>query len=320
MKKHHNVFSNDGKIGSQYQNFAHLLYRQNARMEVGVNPGGAIAVSSYKSQQQAQNYANGNNTKTVAVANFPNGRVTTTLQNSYSNNNYSRTHLSTNTIKNYRVQSNGRQNIKEAELANNSFSRSKSVYKDQDWARNGTSVSRSTASHSSGLPPAIKKSSSISADYGKNQTQSYQYSQINNNTKMINHTKIRMSSNSSGRSAMNTSGQPTSVEPAINPSMSGTGRSNEKAWTLKGSNIQADPAAGAKINPTVSTGNISNSKSVSQTRPDSKKLTALNRPPSGSSLFPQKVPNPVSEIGGEIGECTVIHVIDEAKKKQKDFK
>lgn len=52
-----------------------------------------------------------------------------------------------------------------------SFSRSKSVYKDQSLARNGSNGSRSTASHSSGLPPPFKKNSSISADYGSNYEQ-----------------------------------------------------------------------------------------------------------------------------------------------------
>jgi len=56
-------------------------------------------------------------------------------------------------------------------IVNNSYNRSKSVYKEQDWARNGSNGSRSTATHSSGLPPAVKKNSSISADYGSNYQQ-----------------------------------------------------------------------------------------------------------------------------------------------------
>lgn len=56
-------------------------------------------------------------------------------------------------------------------IANTSFNRSKSVYKEQEWARNGSTGTRSTASHSTALPPAFKKNSSISADYGNNYQQ-----------------------------------------------------------------------------------------------------------------------------------------------------
>ena len=194
MKKNNMSIGSDNKVNSQYQNFAHLLYRQGARIEPNNNPNNAIAVSSYKSQNHPPgSFSHTNNTRTVPVTSFPNGRVTTMLQNSYSNSasqntsasNYSRAHLNTNTIKNYRIQNAGRQNLKQNELSSSSFSRSKSVFKDQEYARNGSTGSRSTAAHSSGLPPAFKKNSSISADYGKTQVANYQYSSNGSNNNKI---------------------------------------------------------------------------------------------------------------------------------------
>lgn len=144
---------------SHFPKFLAPLVQAGARVDTG-NPDSAIAISSYKTQTNPPAYSNNiGNIKTVPVTNFPNGRVTKMLQNSYSNgvsqSTYSRVNLNNHN-----------------ELINNSFTRSKSVYKDQDWVRNGTSGTRSTASHSTSLPPAFKKNSSISADYGKNYQQS----------------------------------------------------------------------------------------------------------------------------------------------------
>lgn len=99
------------------KNFAHLLYNQGARKETG-QPDSAIAVSSYKSQSQMQgNYGNNGTSKTVPLTSFPNGRVTTMLQNSYSKGNamnpggnaYSRVHVTGQNVKNYRLQEHSRQ-------------------------------------------------------------------------------------------------------------------------------------------------------------------------------------------------------------------
>lgn len=232
MKNTYNPGHGNSNIGSQYQNFAHLLYGSKAKVAID---GSGPAVSSYKNQNQvSSSMSNSSNTRTVPVTSFPNGRVTTMLQNSYSNSvtqntsstNYSRSHLNTNTIKNYRVQQPGRSNQKQNELSSNSFSRSKSVFKDKEWPRGNSSGSRSTAAQSSALPPAFKKNSSISADYGKGQVSNLQYQNgTSSNGKMINPGKIRMTSNSSHR---------------MQSSISGSSRSNERSWTLKGSNISSD--------------------------------------------------------------------------------
>lgn len=76
----------------------------------------AFTVSSYKGQNDVQNNVKSiNNVNTVPITNFPNGRVTTMLHNSYANsvgpnggaNNYSRSHLNANNIKNYKIQDPG---------------------------------------------------------------------------------------------------------------------------------------------------------------------------------------------------------------------
>lgn len=99
------------------KNFAHLLYHQGVRKDNG-HPDSAIAVSSYKSQSQMQgSFGSSGNSKTVPVTSFPNGRVTTMLQNSYSNNKavnpggnaYSRVHVTGQNVKNYRLQEHSRQ-------------------------------------------------------------------------------------------------------------------------------------------------------------------------------------------------------------------
>lgn len=277
---------NNNKIGAQYQNFAHLLYRQNGKIDSSNKSNGSIAISSYKSYQNASNFNTNGNTKTVPITSFPNGRVTSMLQNSYSN---------TYIVQNYRIKNNSRHALKEHEISNNSFNRSKSVYRDQEWARNGTSGSRSTASHSSGLPPAIKKSSSISADYGKNDAQNYK--------EIMNHSKIR--------SSLNPIPHPKNIENKINQSLKGSSRSNDRAWTLKGNNIPPDFTK--KIRPGLSSSNLSNSKQEQPQRPDSKRIKVPTRPPSQTVDAPAVVEDCKSE-------STVIHVIDENKKQQKDFK
>lgn len=300
-----NAFRNENKVGSQYQNFAHLLYRQGVRGD-NQNPDSAIAVSSYKAQNPGGQFGAPGNTKTVPVTSFPNGRVGTMLQNSYSNS--------------------GPQNTESANYTrpriNNSISRSKSVYKDQDWARNGSCGSRSTASHSSGLPPAFKKNSSISADYGKNYQHVNQGQRLGQ--KIINSSKIRMSSNSSGRSGINNNIQApgiNTVDNKIQPVMKTSGKP-AGTWTLKGSNVQNDyvKTSGRFIFTRLHLTSDIDSNQISN-RPPSKRLNSLNRPESSNRSSLNKLP----ACGGEEyttvgGEHTVIHVIDENKKKQKDFK
>jgi hypothetical protein len=157
-----------------------------------------------------------------------------------------------------------------ADFSNNSFTRSKSVYKEQDWMRNGTSGSRSTASHSSGLP-AFKKNSSISADYGN----SY-------------HQKI---ASNSGRRALGNS-------------------------TLKGSSLNNDyhRQSRGESNSEVA---YPQSNQITN-RPPSQRLNSLGRANSSTRSSQQNLPTgPVEHIGPD---STVIHVIDENKNKQKDFK
>lgn len=102
-----------------------------------------------------------------------------------------------------------------------------------------------------------------------------------------------MSSNSSGRGGMktnqNSTGLPLQIENSMNPSLNGTVRTSEKqTWNLKTNNIPAETTM--KANSMASFGNNSNS------RPDSKKLAALNRPPTGTSPVVHKQSNSQSEI------------------------
>lgn len=72
-----------------------------------------MAVGPYKPQNQIQGaFNNAANSKALPITSFPNGRVTTMLQNSYSNsvgpnggaNNYSRSNVNVGNIKNFRIQ------------------------------------------------------------------------------------------------------------------------------------------------------------------------------------------------------------------------
>jgi hypothetical protein len=297
MKKNLHSYAGNNKVGAQYQNFAHLLYRQGAKDQSN-NPDSAMAVSSYKSPNQLHNA----NTRTVPVTSFPNGRVTTMLQNSYSNtagqkvngNAYSRAHIAGHNMKNYKVYDQKGTDV------NNSFTRSKSVYKDQDWVRNGSSGSRSTASHSSGLPPAFKKNSSISADYGNNYQQ-----------------KIM---NSSSRRAMSNvrDVQNKVMDGKIQPSMKSSGRDGERTWTLKGSNINNEFPISKRAD-SIDEVAYSHTNNI-QNRPPSQRLSSLGRADSSSRSSLNKLPFKSPESFVLNSDFTVIHVIDENKNKQKDFK
>lgn len=101
------------------------------------------------------------------------------------------------------------------------------------------------------------------------------------------------------------------VDNKPNPSLKGSSRSNERTWTLKGSNLQYENPA--QTTQGASSSSISNVLGEQQPRPDSKRLVGLNRPPSNSLLA-------VVEPEEGKTDYTVIHVIDENKKQQKDFK
>lgn len=305
--KHHNSAANPKNANSQYQNFAHLLYRQGARPEPN-HPNAGITGSGYKYTANSMSY--GNNTRTVPVTSFPNGRVTTMLQNSYSNHTSQPIHFPRTkpapAPSNYRVQGSNRMNAKQGELSSSSFTRSKSVFKDQEWARNGISGSRSTASHSSGVKVPGNPHSKINP-------------------------KVRMSSNSSGRTALtneiisqNSLTQPynKNIDSKLHPPLKQSGRGNERTWTLKGSGVSSkgwndeslleqvsrseylandsiaqqrgrrDNSDFKKTAGNVSTGDFSYKQSNDiPKRPDSKRLNSLGRPPSSKKFL-----NPPKEI------------------------
>lgn len=93
---------------SQFPKFLSPLVQAGTRVDTG-NPDSAIAISSYKTQSNQPVYTNNTGSiKTVPVTNFPNGRVTKMLQNSYSNgvnqSTYSRVNINNINMRNYRVQ------------------------------------------------------------------------------------------------------------------------------------------------------------------------------------------------------------------------
>lgn len=100
--------------------------------------------------------------------------------------------------------------------------------------------------------------------------------------------------------------------------MKTSGRGHERSWTLKGSNVSNDyrPMRG-ETNTDFSysyTNDINN-------RPPSKRLNQVTVPePSNRSSHPKLPSNTQSESVIIGSDSTVIHVIDENKKKQKDFK
>jgi hypothetical protein len=182
---------------------------------------------------------------------------------------------------------------------NNSFTRSKSVYKDQDWIRNGSNGSRSTATHSSGLPPAFKKNASISADYGNN----YQQKIMNSSSRRV------ISNPRDGFNKVN--------DGKIQPGMKSSGR-GEQTWTLKGNNINNELSKPKR-------GNSRDEHSYSHINeipnlPPSQRLNSLGRADSSGRSSMNKLPHKYPEVVSIGSDFTVIHVIDENKNKQKDFK
>lgn len=280
-----------------------------------------LSVSSYKTQNKMYGPLNNmTNGKSVPVTSFPNGRMNTMLQNLYSsnmapqlsNNSYSSSNYA-GANNNYCDQTNGRQSYQTADLSSNGFNRSKSVYRDQDYARNGSSGSRSTASHSTGLPPAFKKNSSISADYGKN------YQHITQNParhQIINSNKIRMSSNSSGRTVPQNNlggGALMNIQGKMQPSMKSSVRTNDRTWTLKGNNLNSD--YNNKPERVDSKAELTYVNSNEGIRPGTNRLSSLNRPESSNRSSQTKLPTPTREESYVFGnDAIVIHVIDENKK------
>ena len=147
--------------------------------------------------------------------------------------------------------------------------------------------------------------------------------------KYINLGKVRMSSNSSGRSALPnhllshdpmTQPHPKNIENKLQPSIKGSGRENQKqSWTLKGSNISSDHP---KLNNGSSNADFSYPQSNEPPRrPDSKRLNSLGRPPSDHKISQSNLYTSNNDKAKpQSVDFTVIHVIDENKKKQKDFK
>lgn len=177
---------------------------------------------------------------------------------------------------------------------NASESRSKSVYKDQVLPRNGSNGSRSTASHSSGLPPALKKTSSISADYGNNYEQ-----KINENlNKRGKFMKQKLLNNISAQKHY--LGRRSEEAPGLN--------------VMKGRSINNE-YSGHKLTDfsteLSSTKNIENPK-----RHPSRRLSSLKRTESSKNNLPIEPPES-TDIGPDF---TIIHVIDENRNKEKDFK
>ena len=99
-------------------------------------------------------------------------------------------------------------------------------------------------------------------------------------------------------------------------SMKSSGRGNENALALRRNRLQNEE----QTNITSSTNNIdmhSHSQNVVNSRPYSRKLDSLGRVETGGNLS-WKLPEDDSKLN-KIDKPIVIHVIDENKKKQKDF-
>lgn len=132
-----------------------------------------------------------------------------------------------------------------------------------------------------------------------------------------------MSSNSSGRSAINTNLSEVGlakIDNKIQPSMKTSGRGNEKTWTLKGNNLIGEYNKPVRGNSKTEL-SYSHTNEMSERRPPSKRLTSLGRPESSNRSSQNKLPSGGLGEGFPTGtDFTVIHVIDENNKKQKDFR
>ena len=98
--------------------------------------------------------------------------------------------------------------------------------------------------------------------------------------------------------------------------MKTSGRTNENVLALRRNRLQNDDQAFM----TSSTNNIdshSHSQNVGNSRPYSKRLDSLGRIENGSNSN-SRLPEDDARTG-KIDKPIVIHVIDESKKRQKDF-
>ncbi len=105
-----------------------------------------------------------------------------------------------------------------------------------------------------------------------------------------------------------------------NSSMKSTGRSGNRAWALNGNNINKNELPGVKKMMDSSMDlSYSNNPEVSNRNP-SKRVSSLGR--SESSMRSSKNKLPLEKLTpANIGpDYTIIHVIDENKNKEKDFK
>lgn len=228
------------------------------------------------------------------------------LQNSYSNNNvqpsrvknYSRAQILGQNSKNYRFQDPNRNAAKAGNFQN--FSRSQSVYKhhsrlknkDHDVSMNVSTGSKSTASHSTGLPPAIKKNS-ISADYGSNYEQSVKEG-IHKRASQI---KNKIAQQISGQGGL---------------------RSSNRAWAVNGSNIHKHEYSYKKESGDSTELSYTNKGQLSG-RGGSKRLNSIGRSDSSRRSSKSK-PHREDVFMTSKSDYTIIHVIDENKRKEKDFK
>lgn len=127
-----------------------------------------------------------------------------------------------------------------------------------------------------------------------------------------------MSSNSSGRSAINNLKEVTMgrIGDKIPPAMKSSGRGEGKSWTLKGNNLNNDYNTPVRDSSKSDLSYIQNPETV---RPPSNRLNSIRRPESSGRSSQNNIPT-MGEIAKIGPESTIIHVIDENNKKQKDFR